>query len=106
MMAAGRRSKTSVTAAAICSSGILAVPNVSTRTLTGCATPIAYATCTSQRSARPAATTFLATQRAAYGHFGRPDLDLPWERLDRVEALRKATGYAGEALRVPNFAGK
>ncbi|MGI6677501.1 MAG: methionine adenosyltransferase [Dehalobacterium sp.] len=28
-------------------------------------------------------------QTAAYGHFGRPDLDLPWERLDKVEALRK-----------------
>ena len=27
-------------------------------------------------------------QTASYGHFGRPDLDLPWERLDRVEALR------------------
>jgi S-adenosylmethionine synthetase len=25
---------------------------------------------------------------AAYGHVGRTDLDLPWERLDRVEALR------------------
>ncbi|MCG9884387.1 MAG: methionine adenosyltransferase [Cyanobacteria bacterium] len=25
---------------------------------------------------------------AAYGHFGRTDLDLPWERLDRVEALK------------------
>ena len=41
------------------------VPNVSTSTLTGCATPIAYATCSSQRRASPAATTFLATQRAA-----------------------------------------
>jgi S-adenosylmethionine synthetase len=29
---------------------------------------------------------------AAYGHFGRPDLDLPWERLDKVEALRNAAG--------------
>ncbi len=29
-------------------------------------------------------------QTAAYGHFGRPDLDLPWERLDRVDALKKA----------------
>ena len=29
---------------------------------------------------------------AAYGHFGRPDLDLPWERLDAVEALRGAAG--------------
>jgi S-adenosylmethionine synthetase len=28
-------------------------------------------------------------QVAAYGHFGRPDLDLPWERLTRVEALRE-----------------
>jgi S-adenosylmethionine synthetase len=27
---------------------------------------------------------------AAYGHFGRTDLDLPWERLDRVDALRAA----------------
>ncbi len=43
-------------------------------------------------------------QTASYGHFGRPDLDLPWERLNRVEALRKATGFTGEALRVPNFA--
>ena len=36
-------------------------------------------------------------QTAAYGHFGRPELDLPWERLDKVEALRKATGFTGEA---------
>ncbi len=27
---------------------------------------------------------------AAYGHFGRPDLDLPWEKLDKVEALKEA----------------
>jgi S-adenosylmethionine synthetase len=27
---------------------------------------------------------------AAYGHFGRTDLDLPWERTDRAEALRSA----------------
>ncbi len=25
---------------------------------------------------------------AAYGHVGREDLDLPWERTDQVEALR------------------
>ena len=29
-------------------------------------------------------------QVAAYGHFGRNDLDLPWERLNRVDALKKA----------------
>ena len=29
-------------------------------------------------------------QTAAYGHFGRNDLDLPWERLDRVDALKNA----------------
>ena len=31
-------------------------------------------------------------QTAAYGHFGRTDLDLPWERLDMVDALRSAAG--------------
>ena len=31
-------------------------------------------------------------QTAAYGHFGRDDLDLPWERLDRLEDVRKAAG--------------
>ena len=28
-------------------------------------------------------------QTAAYGHFGRQDVDLPWEKLDRVEDLKK-----------------
>ncbi|AGB40835.1 S-adenosylmethionine synthetase [Halobacteroides halobius DSM 5150] len=28
-------------------------------------------------------------QTAAYGHFGRPDLDLPWERTDKVDILKK-----------------
>ena len=28
-------------------------------------------------------------QTAAYGHFGRTDVDLPWERVDKVEALKK-----------------
>ena len=28
-------------------------------------------------------------QTAAYGHFGRMDLDLPWEKLDKVEDLKK-----------------
>ncbi|MEI3322394.1 MULTISPECIES: methionine adenosyltransferase [Eubacterium] len=28
-------------------------------------------------------------QTAAYGHFGRTDLDLPWERLDKVDVLKK-----------------
>ncbi|MDU7288032.1 MAG: methionine adenosyltransferase [Corynebacterium kroppenstedtii] len=29
-------------------------------------------------------------QTAAYGHFGRTDVDLPWERLDRVDDLKAA----------------
>ena len=29
-------------------------------------------------------------QLACYGHFGRPELDLPWERIDKAELLRKA----------------
>ena len=28
-------------------------------------------------------------QTAAYGHFGRNDLDLPWEKLDKAEELKK-----------------
>jgi S-adenosylmethionine synthetase len=34
----------------------------------------------------------LYRQIAAYGHFGRDDLDLPWERTDRAGALRQAAG--------------
>jgi S-adenosylmethionine synthetase len=39
-------------------------------------------------------------QTAAYGHFGRPDLDLPWERLNKVAELREAAGLGTEE-RVP-----
>ena len=31
-------------------------------------------------------------QTASYGHFGRPDLDLPWERLDLAPVLARAAG--------------
>jgi len=31
-------------------------------------------------------------QTAAYGHFGRTDIDLPWERTDKAEILRKEAG--------------
>lgn len=31
-------------------------------------------------------------QTAAYGHMGRTDIDLPWERLDKVEALKQKLG--------------
>ncbi|MBR5712403.1 MAG: methionine adenosyltransferase [Lachnospiraceae bacterium] len=31
-------------------------------------------------------------QTAAYGHFGRTDIDLPWERTDRVDELKKIAG--------------
>jgi S-adenosylmethionine synthetase len=36
-------------------------------------------------------------QVAAYGHFGRNDLDLPWEQADKVELLREAAGL-GEKI--------
>ncbi|MCB0044839.1 MAG: methionine adenosyltransferase [Caldilineaceae bacterium] len=36
-------------------------------------------------------------QTAAYGHFGRDDIDLPWENVNRAEALRQAAGL-GEAV--------
>jgi S-adenosylmethionine synthetase len=31
-------------------------------------------------------------QVAAYGHMGRPDLDLPWERTDKAATLRADAG--------------
>ena len=31
-------------------------------------------------------------QTAAYGHFGRTDLDVPWERTDHVDRLKAAVG--------------
>jgi len=36
---------------------------------------------------------------ACYGHFGRDDLDLPWEKLDKAEILRKEALLEGEILR-------
>jgi S-adenosylmethionine synthetase len=37
------------------------------------------------------------TQTAAYGHFGRDDIDLPWERTDRADALREAAKISATA---------
>ncbi len=37
-------------------------------------------------------------QTAAYGHFGRDDLDLPWERTDKADALASTVGFSREAL--------
>ena len=34
-------------------------------------------------------------QVAAYGHFGRPDLNLPWEQIDKAAELREAAGLKG-----------
>ncbi len=33
--------------------------------------------------------TFKYQDLASYGHFGRPDLDLPWEKLDKVDVIKK-----------------
>ncbi|MBD5653772.1 MAG: methionine adenosyltransferase, partial [Candidatus Eremiobacteraeota bacterium] len=38
-------------------------------------------------------------QTASYGHFGRPDLDLPWERTDKAAALRTAAGLDNSSAR-------
>ncbi len=37
-------------------------------------------------------------QTATYGHFGRPDLDLPWERTDLAPKLAKAVGARAAAV--------
>ena len=31
-------------------------------------------------------------QTAAYGHFGRTDVDLPWEHTDKADVLKKEAG--------------
>ncbi len=37
-------------------------------------------------------------QIASYGHFGRDDLNLPWEQTDKADQLRQLTGLEGEVL--------
>ena len=64
MIPNGERSKCLVTSSSICSTGTVSVPKVSTSTETGLTTPMAYATWISHLEAIPAATMFLATQRA------------------------------------------
>jgi S-adenosylmethionine synthetase len=39
-------------------------------------------------------------QTAAYGHFGRTDVEFPWERTNRVEALREAAGVGNAEVDV------
>ena len=38
--------------------------------------------------------TFKYADLSNYGHFGRPDLDLPWEKLDGVEYLKQRFAQA------------
>lgn len=38
-------------------------------------------------------------QTASYGHFGRADIDLPWERIDRADQLSEAAGIAGTDIK-------
>jgi S-adenosylmethionine synthetase len=40
-------------------------------------------------------------QTSTYGHFGRPDLNLPWEKTDVAEALREAAGIKQSEERFP-----
>jgi len=40
-------------------------------------------------------------QVAAYGHFGRPDLDLPWEKTDKALELREAAGIKIDEEKFP-----
>ena len=47
--------------------------------------------------ARPGPAAAPSTQQtAAYGHFGRDDLDLTWEKLDKVDELKAAAGIQRE----------
>jgi S-adenosylmethionine synthetase len=39
-------------------------------------------------------------QVAAYGHFGRDDLDLPWEHIDKADILREAAGLEAAVMSI------
>ena len=43
----------------------------------------------------------LYRQTATYGHFGRPDLNLPWEKTDMAAALREAAGIKADEESFP-----
>jgi len=46
---------------------------------------------------------------AAYGHFGRTDIDAPWEKTDKADLLRKEAGLSSDQtmqVLVPNGAGE
>ena len=123
MIAAGRRSNTSMTASWMSMTSTVSVPNVSTNRPTGWALPMAYAigkaapvglfvetfgtevvdpdkiqaAIVDVFDLRPAAIIRdlellrpIYAPTAAYGHFGRTDVQLPWEHLDRVDALKAA----------------
>ena len=63
MIAAGRKSNSSATASCSATGSTFSVPNVSIMRETGWAVPMAYATWSWARSARPDATMFFATYR-------------------------------------------
>ena len=42
-------------------------------------------------------------QTAAYGHMGRTDIDLPWERLDKVDALKEAVNKTKRLVETTNL---
>jgi len=46
----------------------------------------------------------LYRQTAVYGHFGRPDLDLPWERTPHREALQRRLRPVGVQAELPRQA--
>jgi hypothetical protein len=46
-------------------------------------------TCAPRPSSGPGSAPSHLEQTAAYGHFGRTDIDLPWERTDRAETLKQ-----------------
>src|SRR3990170_762696 len=39
-------------------------------------------------------------QTAAYGHFGREDVEFPWERIDKAEALKQAAGIEAAVVSI------
>ena len=51
-----------------------------------------YAACAGRRIGDLGLRKPIYRKTAAYGHFGRDDIEFPWERTDKAEALKSAAG--------------
>ena len=76
-------------------------------TSASCGSSTSTSTCGRRRSSRRSTCAGRSTeQTAAYGHFGRPDLDLPWERTDKAALPRSVAGSTPSVPPCPSATGR